>query len=164
MGSFVYVIFGSTKTITIGPTSLLSLASYDAVVSMGPEAAILLTFLSGLICLLLGLLNLGNFFITERRFQTAITTAERLLRLYFHDQPLGFLIEFIAAPVIAGFTTAAAFTIGTSQVKSLLGLKFEADGFVDTWAAVFEHIEETRLWDSIMGFSCIILLLLLRVS
>ncbi len=61
MGSFVYVLFGSTKVITIGPTSLLSLASYDAVVSMGPEAAILLTFLSGLICLLLGLLNLGDF-------------------------------------------------------------------------------------------------------
>ena len=77
---------------------------------------------------------------------------------------LGFLIEFIASPVVAGFTTGAAVTIGTSQVKNLLGLKFNADGFVDTWAAIFEHIEETRLWDTIMGFSCIILLLLLRVS
>jgi len=76
----------------------------------------------------------------------------------------GFLIEFIAAPVIAGFTTAAALAIGTSQVKSLLGLKFEAESFVSTWAAVFEHIRETRIWDAVMGFSCITLLLLLRVS
>ena len=75
----------------------------------------------------------------------------------------GFLIEFIAAPVIAGFTTAAALTIGTTQVKSLLGLKFEADGFVETWKAVFEHIEETKTWDAVMGFSSVAALLLLRV-
>ncbi len=65
--------------------------------------------------------------------------------------------------MIAGFTTAAAVTIVTSQMKSLLGLTFNSDGFVDTWAEIFEHIEETRIWDSIMGFSCIILLLILRV-
>ncbi len=62
MGCFFYVVFGSTKVITIGPSSLVSLASHDVVVSMGPEAAILLTFLSGLICLLVGLLNLGNLY------------------------------------------------------------------------------------------------------
>lgn len=73
-------------------------------------------------------------------------------------------MDFIAAPVIAGFTTAAAITIGTSQVKSLLGLKFDADGFVDTWDAVFKHIGETRIWDAVMGFSCIVALLLLRVK
>ena len=65
--------------------------------------------------------------------------------------------------MIAGFTTAASFTTMTSQVKSLLGLKFEADGFIDTWKAVFEHINETRPWDAVMGFSSIAALLILRV-
>jgi hypothetical protein len=44
-----------------------------------------------------------------------------------------------------------------------LGLKFEADGFVETWKAVFEHIEETKTWDAVMGFSSVAALLLLRV-
>jgi MFS superfamily sulfate permease-like transporter len=34
----------------------------------------------------------------------------------------GFLIDFISLPVIAGFTSAAAITIATGQVKSLLGI------------------------------------------
>jgi len=74
------------------------------------------------------------------------------------------LIDFIAAPVVAGFTSAAAFTIATTQIKSLLGLKFEAEGFLNTWMAVFQHIEETKKWDAVLGFSSIAVLLLLRVT
>ena len=76
----------------------------------------------------------------------------------------GFLIDFIAAPVVAGFTSAAAFTIATTQIESLLGLKFDAEGFLNTWIAVFQHIEETKKWDAVLGFSSIAILLLLRVS
>ena len=133
MGCFIYMLLGSTKAITMGPTALMSLVTHDGAVRMGPEAAVFLAFVTGCICLLIGLLNFG------------------------------FLVEFIAAPVIAGFTTAAAVTIASTQVKSLLGLKFESDGFVDTWKKVFEHIDETRLWDAVMGFSCIVALLLLRL-
>lgn len=57
-----------------------------------PDFAILMTFLAGCIILLLGLLNLG------------------------------FLVQFISAPVIAGFTSAAALTIGSAQVNNLFGL------------------------------------------
>nr|CAH0107975.1 unnamed protein product [Daphnia galeata] len=133
VGCFVYVVLGSTRVVTIGPTALLGLLTHDGALLMGPQAAVLLAFLTGCISLLFGILNFG------------------------------FLIEFIAAPVIAGFTTAAALTIGTTQVKSLLGLKFEADGFVETWKAVFEHIEETKTWDAVMGFSSVAALLLLRL-
>lgn len=76
----------------------------------------------------------------------------------------GFLVEFIAAPVIAGFSTAAALTIGTTQIKPLLGLKFSSEGFLETWKGVFQHIGETKPWDALMGFSSVIILLVLRVS
>lgn len=62
MGSFVYMILGSTRVITIGPSSLLSLLCFDAVTTMGPGAAILLAFISGSISVLVGLLNLGKAF------------------------------------------------------------------------------------------------------
>ena len=38
---------------------------------------------------------------------------------------LGFLVNFLSHPVIAGFTSAAAIIIGLSQLKHLLGVKLE---------------------------------------
>ena len=74
-------------------------------------------------------------------------------------------MEFIAIPVIGGFTMAAALSTMTTQIKSLLGLKFSSTvSFTDTWKAVFENITETRVWDAVMGFTCIVVLLLLKVS
>lgn len=65
---------------------------------------------------------------------------------------------------MAGFTSAAAFTIATTQIEALLGLKFDDDGFINTWIAVFRDIEQTRTWDAVLGFSSIAILLLLRVG
>lgn len=46
--------------VTIGPTALMSLVIYDSGAGkMGPEAAIVLAFLTGCIVLLFGLLNFG---------------------------------------------------------------------------------------------------------
>merc|ERR1719291_1624021 len=80
MGCFVYCAFGSCKDITIGPTAIMALMT-SVHAQYGPQYAVLLTFLSGIIILLCGLLQLG------------------------------FLIDFISVPVIAGFTSAAALTI-----------------------------------------------------
>ena len=59
MGSFVYMLLGSTMTVTIGPSSILSLLVYDSVAEMGPGAAVLLAFLTGCASLLVGLFNFG---------------------------------------------------------------------------------------------------------
>ena len=56
----------------------------------------------------------------------------------------GFLIDFIAAPVVAGFTSAAAFTIATTQIESLLGLKYEVEGFLNTWITEYLIITPDR--------------------
>lgn len=62
-----------------------------------------------------------------------------------------------------GFTSAAAIVIATSQVKDILGLKFTAGKFLEVWEEVFIHVSETRKWDAVLGISCMIILLLLRV-
>jgi MFS superfamily sulfate permease-like transporter len=51
----------------------------------------------------------------------------------------GFLIDFISLPVIAGFTSAAAITIATGQVKSLLGITVAngEDNFLSHVASLF---------------------------
>lgn len=61
MGCFVYFLLGSTHAVTIGPTALMALVTYDSGASkIGPEAAVLLAFLSGCVVLLLGILNFGE--------------------------------------------------------------------------------------------------------
>lgn len=60
MGPFMYAIFGSCKDINIGPTAILSLMIQSSVENMGPDMAVLITFIAGCIILLLGLLHLGT--------------------------------------------------------------------------------------------------------
>ena len=74
------------------------------------------------------------------------------------------MVEFISAPVISGFCSAAALTVASTQVKGLFGLKFKGSSFIETWKGFFTHIEECNPWDSALGCSVIVILLLIRVG
>lgn len=67
MGSFVYVFFGSTKDITVGPTAIMALMTQTYVLNYGADFAVLLTFLSGCIITLFGLLQLGRIYSPHHR-------------------------------------------------------------------------------------------------
>ena len=137
----MYLFLGSSKDITVGPTAIMALmtAQYanDIDIANRPAYAVLLAFLSGIIILIFGILRLGV------------------------------VIDFISVPVIAGFTSAAAITIASGQVKSIFGLKIEehshVEGITGTWIDIIENIETIRTNDTILGISCIVILLLLRV-
>ncbi|KAB0793487.1 hypothetical protein PPYR_13107 [Photinus pyralis] len=128
----VYFIFGTCKDVNIGPTAIMALMVQPHVEKLGPDMAVLITFLSGAIIFVLGLLHLG------------------------------FLVEFFSYPVIAGFTSAAAIQIGSSQIKSLLGIPGKANEFLEAWISVFKNITHISWWDSLLGVSTIILLILIK--
>ena len=69
-------------------------------------------------------------------------------------------------PVTAGFTSAAAITIASGQVKSIFGLDIQhhshVEGFIGDWIDVFGNFETARLSDSLLGLICIMVLLSLR--
>ncbi|XP_065213413.1 sodium-independent sulfate anion transporter [Planococcus citri] len=132
-GCIVYCLFGSCKDITIGPTALMSLMTYQQVAGRNADFAVLLCFLTGIIQWLMG---------------------------FFH---LGVLIDFISIPVTVGFTSATSVIIAVSQLKGLLGLKFESNGgFLDALINVHKHIHETQWTDCSLGIICIFVLLVLR--
>ncbi|XP_046393558.1 sodium-independent sulfate anion transporter-like [Ischnura elegans] len=132
MGCFVYAVFGSVRVSAIGPTAIASILTRENLIGLSPEFAVLLTFLSGCVELLMGILQLG------------------------------FLIDFISGPVSVGFTSAAAIIIATTQMKDILGLDISGSKFLDVWEKLFEHISETKLWDTLLGVTCMAILLLLR--
>lgn len=59
---------------------------------------------------------------------------------------------------------AASMTIGSSQIKSLLGLKGATNTFIEAWSGVFRQIHETKLWDPLLGVVSILILVLLKVN
>nr|XP_054526217.1 sodium-independent sulfate anion transporter isoform X7 [Pan troglodytes] len=98
-----------------------------------PAYAVLLAFLSGCIQLAMGLLRLG------------------------------FLLDFISYPVIKGFTSAAAVTIGFGQIKNLLGLQNIPRPFFLQVYHTFLRIAETSVGDAVLGLVCMLLLLVLKL-
>lgn len=44
MGCFVYLVFGSAKDVTIGPTAIMGLLTQPYVLQYGPDFAVLVSF------------------------------------------------------------------------------------------------------------------------
>lgn len=61
VGCFVYIVFGSCKDITIGPTALMALMTYQQIIGRNVDFAILLCFLTGCVQLLMAVLHLGMY-------------------------------------------------------------------------------------------------------
>ena len=76
---------------------------------------------------------------------------------------LGFLLNFVSGPVSSGYTSAVSLIILTSQVKDLLGIKAKGTTFVEIWSSIFQNIHTIRMNDTLMGVSCIVILLLMRL-
>lgn len=134
MGCFVYILFGSVTAVTVGPTALLAAMTQPFVSGKSPDFAVLLTFLYGVVEFGLGILNLG------------------------------FLVQFISSSVISGFTTAAALSIASVQIKNIFGLPGQGSKFISAWMNFFKNIKHLRVGDTILGFGSLALLLLLKVK
>ncbi|XP_014241008.1 sodium-independent sulfate anion transporter [Cimex lectularius] len=132
-GCLMYIFLGSCKDVPMGPTAICSLLTYQTLHGMGHIYATLLCFLSGIIQLLMGIMGLG------------------------------IMIDFISGPVSSGFTSAVAILIISSQIKDLLGINASGATFVQMWISISQDIHNTSLWDTLLAFSCIVILLFMRL-
>ncbi|CAH0563573.1 unnamed protein product, partial [Brassicogethes aeneus] len=132
MGCFMYFLFGTCKDINIGPTAIMALMIQPHVMALGADMAVLITLLSGVIIFVLGILNLG------------------------------FLVQFFSYPVIAGFTSAAALNIASSQISSLLGTGKKSESFLGAWMTLFKNLDLVKKWDTLLGLLTIVFLVALK--
>jgi len=111
----IYVIFGTSRQLAVGPVAMDSLLVASGVSLMATEGtdkyialAILLAATMGVIQLILGFARMG------------------------------FVTNLLSKPVISGFTSAAALIIGLNQLKYLLGIKMEKSSKVYelVWSAI----------------------------
>jgi sulfate transporter 4 len=67
---------------------------------------------------------------------------------------LGFLVSFLAHPVISGFTSAAAIIIGLSQLQYFLGFKIPKSQYIhETVYHVFSNLGKTQWQQLLFGLS-----------
>ncbi|CAH0579551.1 unnamed protein product [Chrysodeixis includens] len=132
IGTMMYVLLGTVKEVSIGPTSLMALFTLQVCRGLPVEFVVLLTFLSGCVVLAMGLLRLG------------------------------FLVELISPSVTSGFTSATAVIIVAAQLKGLLGLSFTAETVVENIRCIVAKWDDIRYADAALGAVCCSVLLLLR--
>ena len=133
-GVFIYFIFGTSKDLQTGPAALVAMLVNRYTLD-GEHKFIYATSLSlfsGIVLILMSIFRLQ------------------------------FLINFISIPVLAGFTSAAAIKIGVSQLKGMFGLALHRDNFFYTIYNNFANIKHARIADSVLGFTCLVIFVVLR--
>ncbi|MAM88812.1 MAG: sodium-independent anion transporter [unclassified Hahellaceae] len=137
----VYALFGTSRTLSVGPVSVAALLVANALAASGAvqgepsylQDALLLAAMSGLILILMALLRLDV------------------------------LVNFLGHSVLSGFTSGAAVLIILSQVMNLTGIPAPQGGSgVDMFWAAIQRIDEIHLVTLSLAAGSIILLLASR--
>ncbi|XP_062437798.1 prestin isoform X2 [Rhea pennata] len=101
-----------------------------------------------------------------KRVQVAVTLAllSGIIQLCLGLLRFGFVAIYLTEPLVRGFTTAAAVHVFTSQLKYLLGVKTKRYSgplsVVYSIAALLSEITTTNIASLIVGFTCIVMLLI----
>lgn len=135
----IYALLGTSRQLSVGPVAMVALlisSGVGALAELGsPEFisyAILLALMVGVIQFTMGLFRLG------------------------------FLVNFLSHPVIAGFTSAAAIIIGFSQLKHLLGINIPGGKAHETLISVVENLGNINLPTLAIGIGAILILLVVK--
>ncbi|KAI5788944.1 sulfate transporter family-domain-containing protein [Peziza echinospora] len=101
VGVFIYCLFATSKDVTIGPVAVMSLevAKVIAHVKHSTHGQYTNAEIASALALITGIISAGIGFLR-----------------------IGFILEFIPAPAVAGFMTGSAFTIATGQIPAMLGI------------------------------------------
>ena len=136
-----YAIFGTSRTLAVGPVAVVSLMTAAAVAPVAAAgsaayvtAAVTLAFLSGLVLLAMAVLRLG------------------------------FLANFLSHPVISGFISASGILIAASQLKHILGIRAEGDTLPHILAGLAQGIGGANLPTLVIGVAATVFLFWARRS
>lgn len=134
-----YAIFGTSRTLAVGPVAVVSLMTAAAVGNLALQgsaeyltAAIALAFLSGTLLVLMGLLRLGM------------------------------LANLLSHPVISGFITASGLIIAASQLRHILGVDASGHNLLDILQALFSQLSELNWPTLLIGVSATLFLFWVR--
>ena len=134
-----YALFGSSRTLSVGPVAVVSLLSANAVglahMSSGIDVLILsmtLALVSGTLMFIMGLFRLG------------------------------FIANLLSRPVITGFITAAGILIALSQLKHILGIPLAGHNLPELVVELAQYSTNYHFLTVVTGVVTIVFLWLSR--
>ncbi|SEK20771.1 SulP family inorganic anion transporter [Halomonas daqiaonensis] len=135
----LYTLLGTSSTLAVGPVAIIALmtgAALSNVAAPGSpeylEAALVLSLLSGAILTLMGLLRMG------------------------------FFVNFLSHPVIAGFLSASGILIAASQAAHLLGIEASGHTVMALGLSLVENLAESH-WPTVaIGAGSLVFLIAVR--
>ncbi|GJM32695.1 MAG: sodium-independent anion transporter [Saprospiraceae bacterium] len=135
----IYAIFGTSRQLAVGPVAMVALLISSGVGQFADIGSSEFITLAILLALMVGVIqfSMGLF-------------------------RLGFIVNFLSHPVIAGFTSAAALIIGFSQIKHLLGIEIPRGKVHETLINIVQNIENINLPTFLLGVAAIVTLLAVK--
>ena len=135
----IYAVLGSSRQLAVGPMALISLIVADGLTGMAAPRSEHYVELAAITAGLTGLCLVG-----------------------FGLARLGFLTDFVAGPVLTGFTGAAGVLIAASQVGPLVGVELADTSTVQALVASFVGVGgEIHLLTAVVGLASVVVLVLL---
>jgi SulP family sulfate permease len=135
----VYALFGTSRTLSVGPVAVASLMTAAALAPLAQAGsaeyiagAVVLALMSGLMLVLMGVLRLG------------------------------FLANFLSHPVISGFITASGIVIAASQLKHVFGITGSGHNLFDIGRSLWASSSSINLATLAVGVSTLVFLVLAR--
>ncbi|WP_447553081.1 SulP family inorganic anion transporter [Vreelandella sp. EE22] len=135
----LYTLMGTSRTLAVGPVAIIALMTGAALASVAEpgsgaylEAALILSLLSGVILVVMGILRMG------------------------------FFSNFLSHPVISGFLTASGILIAASQMGSILGVQSSGFTLVERLMTLVPNLSTVNLPTLCIGAGTLIFLIGMR--
>jgi sodium-independent sulfate anion transporter 11 len=144
VGVVIYVLFATSKDVTIGPVAVMSLQTANVIRAVhdkvgtelytNPQIASALAFICGVVTLGIGLVRIG------------------------------WIVEFIPQPAVAGFMTGSAITICAGQAPKLLGLSAVQTSGPAAYEVIINTLKQlpNTTIDAAFGITALVSLYLIR--
>uniref|UniRef100_A0A803T2Z1 Solute carrier family 26 member 4 n=1 Tax=Anolis carolinensis TaxID=28377 RepID=A0A803T2Z1_ANOCA len=160
-----YFFLGTSRHISVGPFPVVSLMVGSVVLSMAPDEnfRVLSSNLTGLNKTLID---------TDARdaqrvlISSTVSFLVGIIQLLFGVFQIGFIVRYLADPLVGGFTTAAAFQVLVSQLKIVLNVPTAnyngVLSIIYTLIEIFQNIAKTNIADLIAGLLTIFICMVVK--
>jgi SulP family sulfate permease len=131
VAGFTAALFAGSRYQITGPTGAFVIIVLGIIRDYTYEGMLVATFMAGVFLLLMGLLKIGK------------------------------VVNYIAKPIIVGFTAGIAVTIFTTQVPDFLSLRLvsNASEFIEKWIIYFKSMNTINFASLFVGLGSLILML-----
>ena len=137
IGLLVYVIFGTSRQLSMGPTSALSILIGSTLGSLLIVNAVQYALIASLLAVMVGVFAIISWMLH-----------------------LGFIIRYISKTVLIGFVAGLALFIVSGQLPILFGISGASGNFFQRISYLILHIDQTNLATLVVGVGGLLFLII----